>query len=78
MSIGVRNYVDRHACRAAIEQCVTSGDVEAFDLVAYHMVDNAANAVAGHYLNWHEIPYVDFGERLRVAAPFCDLQTWKL
>jgi len=31
-----------------------------FDLISYHMVDNGANAVAGHYLNWYEVPYVDF------------------
>jgi len=60
VKIGFSSYADRHAVRAAIEQAMTSGDVEAFDLVAYHMVDNAANAVAGHYLNWYEIPYVNF------------------
>jgi len=51
---------DRHACRAAIQQACSSGDTEAFDLVSYHMVDNSANAVAGLYLNWHDIPYIDF------------------
>jgi len=53
-------YPDRHQCRAAIQQAMTSGDVEMFDLVAYHFVDNAATAVAGLYQNWHEVPYVDF------------------
>jgi len=54
------SYANRKACRPAIQQAMTSGDVEMFDLVAYHLVDNAANAVAGLYHNWYDVPYVDF------------------
>jgi len=60
VKIGTITYPDFYACRAAVNQALTSGDTEMFDLVSYHMVDNGSNAIAGHYLDWYEVPYVDF------------------
>jgi len=60
VKIRTLTYADRHSCRAAIQQAMTSGDTEMFDLVSYHVSDNGATAVAGLYQNWHEIPYVNF------------------
>jgi len=60
VKIETLTYADRYGVRGAIEQAVLSGDVDSFDLVAYHMVDNASNALNGSYLDWYEIPYIDF------------------
>jgi len=60
VTLDVVSYVDRHACRAAIQQSFRAGDAEAFDLVAYHMADNGANAMTGMYHNLYDVPYINF------------------
>jgi len=60
VNIDLIGYADRHACRGAIQQAIRANDSDMFDLVAYHLADNGANAVSGLYLNWRDIPYVDF------------------
>ena len=60
VEIGVLGYADRLSCRAAIQQAIRGGDADMFDLVAYHLADNGANAVAGLYRNWYDIPHVNF------------------
>ena len=60
VKIGVLGYADRLSCRAAIQQAIRGGDADMFDLVAYHLADNGANAVAGLYQNWYDIPHVNF------------------
>lgn len=45
---------------AYVDQIVRAGDVDAFDVVALNMVVNGAPAVAGNYLNWYDVPHVDF------------------
>jgi len=60
VTLDVVSYVDRHACRAAIQQSFRAGDADAFDLVAYHMADNGANAMTGMYHNLYDVPYINF------------------
>ncbi len=43
-----------------IETAVLAGDTSLFDLCAPHMVQNAAVAIEGYYLNWYDLPFVDF------------------
>lgn len=45
---------------AYVDQIVRAGDSEAFDVVSLNMVVNGAPAVAGNYMNWQEIPYINF------------------
>ncbi|MGM9652668.1 MAG: hypothetical protein ACI3XP_03410 [Eubacteriales bacterium] len=60
VKIETLGYKDYKACAAAIQQAISSGDTEMFDLAAYHMVANGAVAVAGLYQNWYDIPHVNF------------------
>lgn len=45
---------------AYIEKCVRSGISDDFHLINFHVVANSGNVVKGLYLNWYDIPYVDF------------------
>jgi len=60
VEIDTLTYSGSAATRAAVEQLITAGDTEAFDVVSYHLVANSATAVAGWYHNWYDVPYVDF------------------
>jgi hypothetical protein len=51
---------DYSACSRTITNSVTAGDSDAFDLVQYHVVENSGVAMKGYYLNWYEIPHIDF------------------
>ena len=51
------SYTD---CSNAITKSVTAGDADAFDLVQYHVVENSGVAMKGFYLNWYEVPHIDF------------------
>lgn len=62
INLAMTDYVDRHACRAAVQQAFTSGDAKAFDIAVYNMVDNSANALAGIYHNFYDIPYINFDQ----------------
>ena len=54
---GVASY---GTCASQITSAVASGDSESFDLVQYHVVSSSGNAMKGEYLNWYDIPHVDF------------------
>jgi len=60
VKLGAVTYADRKKCRAAVQQVFKAGDAAAFDIVAYNMVDNSANAVAGMYHNLYDVPYINF------------------
>lgn len=47
-------------CAKLVENCITTGDVESFDLIQFHVVSNSGNAVKGLYLNWYDVPHVNF------------------
>ena len=51
---------DYSACSRTITNSVTAGDGGAFDLVQYHVVENSGVAMKGYYLNWYDVPYIDF------------------
>ena len=50
---------DHRTCTTTIANSITSGD-NAFDLIQYHVVSNSGNAMKGLYLNWYDVPYVNF------------------
>ncbi|MBR4896635.1 MAG: hypothetical protein IKZ41_09410, partial [Clostridia bacterium] len=54
---GVATY---GTCSSQITAAVASGDSDSFDLVQYHVVSSSGNAMKGEYLNWYDIPHVDF------------------
>jgi len=54
---GVSSY---STCASQITAAVAAGDSESFDLTQYHVVSSSGNAMKGEYLNWYEIPHVDF------------------
>ena len=47
-------------CSNTITKSVTAGDSDAFDLVQYHVVENSGVAMKGFYLNWYDVPHIDF------------------
>ncbi|MBQ3178684.1 MAG: hypothetical protein IJB52_12765 [Clostridia bacterium] len=47
-------------CATLVANTITAGDSDAFDLVQFHVVSNSGNAMKGLYLNWYDVPYIDF------------------
>ncbi len=47
-------------CAKYVETAITAGDTDAFQLIQFHVVSNSGNAMKGLYLNWYDLPYVDF------------------
>lgn len=47
-------------CATMVANTITAGDADAFDLIQFHVVSNSGNAMKGLYLNWYDIPYIDF------------------
>lgn len=47
-------------CVTLSANTITAGDGDAFDLIQFHVVSNSGNAMKGLYMNWYDIPYVDF------------------
>ena len=45
---------------AYVEKCVQSGIADDFHLINFHVVANSGNVVKGLYLNWYDIPHVNF------------------
>lgn len=45
---------------ANVEKTIMAGDGDAFDLLMFHVVANSGNAVKGLYLNWYDIPHINF------------------
>ncbi len=43
-----------------IKKSITAGDSDAFHLISYHVVENSGLAMQGYYMNWYDIPHVNF------------------
>jgi len=45
---------------ATVKKSVQGGDPDAFQLASFHVVENAGNALQGYYMNWYDIPHINF------------------
>ncbi len=43
-----------------VAKAIKAGDSDSYDLIQYHVVSSAGGAMKGYYLNWYDIPHVDF------------------
>ena len=48
-------------CATMIANSITSADA-AFDLIQFHVVSNSGNAMKGLYMNWYDVPRIDFSK----------------
>ena len=57
----VCNFVQTYdSCGPMVEKAITAGDEDSFHLIQYHVVSNSGNAMKGLYLNWYDVPHVNF------------------
>ena len=56
-----------------IAKTVKAGDGDSFDMIQYHVVSSGGNAAKGYYLNWYDIPNVDFSRNWWSASNVEDL-----
>lgn len=54
----VRNYT---------KKCVNSGE-DPFDLISTHVVDNGVSVIDGHFMNWYDVPHINFEQPWWYAA----------
>lgn len=47
-------------CATMVANTITAGDGDAFDLIQFHVVANSGNAIKGLYMNWYDVPYINF------------------
>lgn len=47
---------------AQIRKSITAGESDAFHLISFHVVSNGTLVTQGYYMNWYEIPHVDFSK----------------
>lgn len=47
---------------AYIQKIVNAGDSEAFQLASFHVVKNGSLVTQGYYMNWYDIPHIDFSK----------------
>ncbi len=45
-----------------IQKAVTAGEPDAFHLASFHVVSNGSLVTKGYYMNWYDIPHVDFSK----------------
>ncbi|MBQ8400459.1 MAG: hypothetical protein IJX14_00875 [Clostridia bacterium] len=45
---------------AEVKKAVQGGDADAFQITSYHVVSNSTNVMQGYYMDWYQLPYVDF------------------
>ena len=43
-----------------VAKAAQAGDSDSYDLIQYHVVSSSGNAMKSYYLNWYDIPHVDF------------------
>ena len=43
-----------------IKTAAQAGDTDSFHLVSYHVVEAGGVAVQGYFMNWYDIPYINF------------------
>ena len=46
-------------CATKVANAISSGD-GSFDLIQFHVVSNSGNAMKGLYLNWYDVPHINF------------------
>ncbi|MBO6052469.1 MAG: hypothetical protein J6Q17_01910 [Clostridia bacterium] len=51
---------DYGTCSNLVAKAVKAGDADSYDLIQYHVVSSSGNAMKNYYLNWYDIPNVDF------------------
>ncbi|MBR4744237.1 MAG: hypothetical protein IK082_08615, partial [Oscillospiraceae bacterium] len=51
---------DYGTCSTLVAKAVKAGDSDSYDLIQYHVVSSSGNAMKSYYLNWYDIPNVDF------------------
>lgn len=55
------NFVASYdTCGSMVQKAVTSGDEESFQLIQYHVVSNSGNVLKGMYMNWYDLPHINF------------------
>ncbi len=47
-------------CSTMIKTASQAGDTDSFHMVAYHVVEAGGVAVQGYFMNWYDIPYINF------------------
>lgn len=47
---------------AEVKKAVQGGDADAFQITSYHVVSNSSNVLQGYYMNWYEVPHIDFSK----------------
>lgn len=47
---------------ALIRKSVTAGESDAFHLISFHVVSNGSLVTQGYYMNWYDIPHIDFSK----------------
>ncbi len=45
-----------------VKKAVTSGEADAFHLASFHVVSNGSLVTQGYYMNWYDIPHIDFSK----------------
>ncbi len=45
---------------ALLKKSVQAGDADAFQLASYHVVSNSGNVLQGLYMNWYDVPHINF------------------
>ena len=46
-------------CATRVANSISSAD-NSFDLIQFHVVSNSGNAMKGLYLNWYDVPHINF------------------
>ncbi len=47
---------------AELKKSVQAGDADSFQLASYHVVSNSGNVLQGLYMNWYDVPHIDFSK----------------
>ncbi|MBQ8642400.1 MAG: hypothetical protein IJ480_09310 [Clostridia bacterium] len=47
---------------AVLKKAVQGGDADAFQMASYHVVSNSGNAIQGYYMNWYDVPHINFDQ----------------
>ncbi len=59
-NIGCDFVASYDTCGSMVEKAVKSGDTESFHMAQYHVVSNSANVLKKLYMNWYDVPHVNF------------------
>ncbi len=45
---------------AELKKSVQAGDADSFQITSYHVVSNSGNVLQGLYMNWYDVPHINF------------------